>query len=154
MTFFMWGKQMAQVSRSALLMYSAEEMYQLVNDVNAYPEFLPGCVDANILTNNNNVMRASVEVSKAGISQIFTTENILVNGQSILMNLVDGPFKHLQGGWTFSKLDEQACKINLDLEFEFNSSLAELAFGRIFNELVGSMVKSFSSRAKVVYGIR
>ncbi|ABM03400.1 ubiquinone-binding protein [Psychromonas sp. MB-3u-54] len=145
---------MAQVSRSALLMYSAEEMYQLVNDVNAYPEFLPGCVDANILTNNNNVMRASVEVSKAGISQTFTTENILVNGQSILMNLVDGPFKHLKGGWTFSKLDEQACKINLDLEFEFNSSLAELAFGRIFNELVGSMVKSFSSRAKVVYGIR
>ncbi|MFQ3176271.1 MAG: ribosome-associated toxin RatA of RatAB toxin-antitoxin module [Psychromonas sp.] len=145
---------MAQVSRSALLMYSAEEMYQLVNDVNAYPEFLPGCVDANILTNNNNVMRASVEVSKAGIRQTFTTENILVNGQSILMNLVDGPFKHLKGGWTFSKLDEQACKINLDLEFEFNSSLAELAFGRIFNELVGSMVKSFSSRAKVVYGIR
>ncbi|HEY7866162.1 MAG TPA: SRPBCC family protein [Psychromonas sp.] len=145
---------MAQVSRSALLMYSAEEMYQLVNDVNAYPEFLPGCVDANILTNNNNVMRASVKVSKAGISQTFTTENILVNGQSILMNLVDGPFKHLRGGWTFSKLDEQACKINLDLEFEFNSSLVELAFGRIFHELVGSMVKSFSSRAKVVYGIR
>ncbi|MFT6925499.1 MAG: ribosome-associated toxin RatA of RatAB toxin-antitoxin module [Psychromonas sp.] len=145
---------MAQVSRSALLMYSAEEMYQLVNDVNAYPEFLPGCVDANILTNNDNVMRASVKVSKAGISQTFTTENILVNGQSILMNLVDGPFKHLRGGWTFSELDEQACKINLDLEFEFNSSLAELAFGRIFHELVGSMVKSFSSRAKVVYGIR
>lgn len=145
---------MAQVSRSALLMYSAEEMYQLVNDVNAYPEFLPGCVNANILTNNNNVMRASVKVSKAGISQTFTTENILVNGQSILMNLVDGPFKHLRGGWTFSKLDEQACKINLDLEFEFNSSLVELAFGRIFHELVGSMVKSFSSRAKVVYGIR
>lgn len=145
---------MAQVSRSALLMYSAEEMYQLVNDVNAYPEFLPGCVGANILTNNNNVMRASVKVSKAGISQTFTTENILVNGQSILMNLVDGPFKHLRGGWTFSILDEQACKINLDLEFEFNSSLVELAFGRIFHELVGSMVKSFSSRAKVVYGIR
>lgn len=145
---------MAQVSRSALLMYSAEEMYQLVNDVNAYPEFLPGCVDANILTNADNVMRASVKVSKAGISQTFTTENILVNGQSILMNLVDGPFKHLRGGWTFSELDEQACKINLDLEFEFNSSLVELAFGRIFHELVGSMVKSFSSRAKVVYGIR
>jgi len=145
---------MAQVSRSALLMYSAEEMYQLVNDVNAYPEFLPGCVDANILTNSDNVMRASVKVSKAGISQTFTTENILVNGQSILMNLVDGPFKHLRGGWTFSELDEQACKINLDLEFEFNSSLVELAFGRIFHELVGSMVKSFSSRAKVVYGIR
>ncbi|WP_372882478.1 SRPBCC family protein [Psychromonas sp.] len=145
---------MAQVSRSALLMYSAEEMYQLVNDVTAYPEFLPGCVDANILAANKNTMRASVKVAKAGISHSFTTENILVNGQSILMNLVDGPFKHLTGGWTFTKLDEQACKVNLDLDFEFNSSLVELAFGRIFNELVGSMVKSFSSRAKVVYGIR
>ncbi len=145
---------MAQVSRSALLMYSAEEMYQLVNDVTAYPEFLPGCVDANILAANENTMRASVKVSKAGISQTFTTENVLVNGQSILMNLVDGPFKHLTGGWTFTKLDEQACKVNLDLDFEFNSSLVEIAFGRIFNELVGSMVKSFSSRAKVVYGIR
>ena len=145
---------MAQVSRSALLMYSAEEMYQLVNDVTAYPDFLPGCVDANILAANESTMRASVKVSKAGISQTFTTENILVNGQSILMNLVDGPFKHLTGGWTFIKLDEQACKVNLDLEFEFSSSLVELAFGRIFNELVGSMVKSFSSRAKVVYGIR
>ncbi|MGB5446369.1 MAG: SRPBCC family protein [Psychromonas sp.] len=145
---------MAQVSRSALLMYSAEEMYQLVNDVNAYPEFLPGCVDANILAMDENIMRASVKVAKAGISQTFTTENVLVNGQSILMNLVDGPFKHLTGGWTFTQLDEQACKVNLDLQFEFKSSLVELAFGRIFNELVGSMVKSFSSRAKVVYGIR
>jgi len=145
---------MAQVSRSALLMYSAEEMYELVNDINAYPDFLPGCVDANILTTNENAMRASVKVSKAGVSQTFTTENILVNSQSILMNLVDGPFKHLSGGWTFTKLDEQACKVNLDLKFEFNSALAELAFGRIFHDLVGSMVTSFSSRAKVVYGIR
>jgi len=145
---------MAQVSRSALLMYSAEEMYKLVNDVNSYPEFLPGCVDANILTTDENAMRASVKVSKAGISQTFTTENILINGKSILMDLVDGPFKHLRGGWTFTKLDEQACKVNFDLEFEFKSSLVELAFGRIFHELVGSMVISFSSRAKVVYGIR
>jgi len=145
---------MAEVSRSALLMYSADEMYNLVNDVSAYPAFLPGCVDAKILTHVDDVMRASVVVSKAGIKQQFTTENTLVDGRSIAMNLVDGPFKHLSGGWTFLALDEQACKVSLDLQFEFSSKLVELAFGRIFNELVGTMVKSFSERAKVVYGVR
>ena len=145
---------MAEVSRSALLMYSADEMYRLVNDVSAYPEFLPGCVATNVLSFSEDVMRAAVKVSKAGISQTFTTENTLVEGRSIAMNLVEGPFKHLSGGWVFTALDEQACKVSLDLKFEFSSSLVEIAFGRIFNELVGAMVKSFAARAKVVYGTR
>ncbi len=145
---------MAEVSRSALLMYSADEMYRLVNDVSAYSEFLPGCVGSKVLIDESELMRASVKVSKAGISQTFVTENSLVKGRSITMGLVDGPFKHLSGGWTFTPLDEQACKVNLDLQFEFSSKLVELAFGRIFHELVGSMVKSFSARAKVVYGVR
>lgn len=145
---------MTEVSRSALLMYSADEMYQLVNDVNAYPEFLPGCVASTILVEQENLMRASVTVAKAGIKQTFTTQNSLVDGASIDMNLADGPFKFLQGGWTFLALDEQACKVSLELKFEFSSKLVELAFGRIFNELVGTMVNSFATRAKVVYGLR
>tara|TARA_R110001583_G_scaffold16561_4_gene67752 strand:- start:1872 stop:2309 length:438 start_codon:yes stop_codon:yes gene_type:complete len=145
---------MAEVSRSALLMYSADEMYQLVNDVNAYPEFLPGCIDAKIITHVDNIMNASVTVSKAGIKQVFTTKNSLSEGREINMDLIDGPFKYLIGGWHFLPLDEHACKVNLDLKFEFSNKLVELAFGRIFNELVGSMVKSFSERAKIVYGVR
>ncbi len=145
---------MAEVSRSVLLMYSADEMYKLVNDVSAYPDFLPGCVDAKILSQVDDLMVALVVVSKAGIKQQFTTENKLLDGRSIAMNLVDGPFKHLSGGWTFFPLDEKASKVSLDLTFEFSSKLVEIAFGRIFNELVGSMVKSFAQRAKVVYGIR
>jgi len=145
---------MAQVSRSALLMYSAQEMYQLVNDVDAYPEFLPGCSETQVLVDEPNLMKASIKVSKAGIGQTFVTENKLISGQSITMNLIEGPFKHLTGGWTFIELDEQACKVNLELEFEFSSSIIELAFGRIFHELIGSMVKSFSDRAKQVYGHR
>jgi len=145
---------MAKVSRSALLMYSAQEMYQLVNDVNAYPEFLPGCSETNVLLDQVNLMKASIKVSKAGISQTFVTENTLVEGQSISMKLLEGPFKHLSGGWTFTALDEQACKVSLDLEFEFSNSIVKLAFGRVFHELIGSMVKSFSNRAKTVYGTR
>lgn len=154
MSFLFREILMAEVSRSALLMYSADEMYKLVNDVVAYPEFLPGCVAANVISSDEQAMRASVKVSKAGISQSFTTENTLVENKSIEMNLVDGPFKHLTGGWTFTALDDQACKVNLDLQFEFSSTLVEFAFGKIFHELVGSMVKSFSSRAKAVYGVR
>ncbi|MFT6986449.1 MAG: ribosome-associated toxin RatA of RatAB toxin-antitoxin module [Psychromonas sp.] len=145
---------MAEVSRSALLMYSADEMYQLVNDVIAYPEFLPGCVSTKVLYSSEHTMRAALKVSKAGISQIFTTENTLIDGKAIEMSLVDGPFKYLTGGWTFTVLDEKACKVSLNLKFEFSSTLVEFAFGRIFNELIGSMVKSFAARAKVVYGLR
>ncbi len=145
---------MAEVSRSALLMYSADEMYQLVNDVSAYPEFLPGCVAANVLSSSKELMCASVKVAKAGISQTFTTENTLIEGRAIKMSLVDGPFKHLNGGWVFTPLDERACKVSLDLQFEFSSSLVSMAFGRVFHELVGAMVKSFATRAKTVYGIR
>lgn len=145
---------MAEVSRSALLTYSAEEMYNLVNDVNAYPEFLPGCSKTAILVDQEDLMKASVKVAKAGISQTFVTENTLVPNQSITMNLIEGPFKHLTGGWTFTPLDDQACKVSLDLQFEFSNSIVRLAFGRVFHELVGSMVKSFSNRAKAVYGVR
>ncbi|AGH81447.1 cyclase/dehydrase [Psychromonas sp. CNPT3] len=145
---------MAEVSRSALLMYSADEMYQLVNDVESYPAFLPGCVGAQLLMHENNMMRARVKVSKAGISQSFTTENVLTPGKQIEMHLLEGPFKSLSGGWVFIPLDSQACKVCFDLKFEFKSKLIELAFGRIFKDLVGSMVKSFAERAKSVYGER
>ena len=145
---------MAKMSRSALLMYSADEMYRLVNDVESYPDFLPGCVGAELLHRSEGLMRASIKVSKAGISKTFTTENTLVDGKSITINLLDGPFSHLSGDWIFTELDEQACKVNLELQFEFSNTLTRIAFGRIFNELVGAMVKSFAVRAKDVYGIR
>jgi len=143
---------MAQINRSALVMYSAAQMYALVNDVAAYPQFLPGCVGSQVITHEGNEMVASVEVSKAGIKKTFTTKNTLVENQRVEMRLVDGPFKALQGGWTFLALDEQASKISLDLEFEFSNKLAELAFGKVFNELAANMVSAFTKRAKVVYG--
>ena len=143
---------MARINRSALVMYSAEQMYQLVNDVRAYPQFLPGCVASEVLESQADSMVARVEVAKAGIHKSFTTRNLLLAGRSIQMDLVDGPFRRLSGVWSFTSLDEQASKVELALEFEFSSRLVELAFGRIFNELVGSMVQAFTQRAKEVYG--
>jgi len=143
---------MAQVNRSALVMYSAPQMYALVNDVASYPQFLPGCVGSRIVSQEGNEMVASVDVSKAGIKKTFTTKNTLIENEQVQMRLVDGPFKSLQGGWTFLALDDDACKISLDLDFEFSNKLAELAFGKVFNELAANMVSAFTQRAKVVYG--
>ncbi len=142
---------MPQVNRSALVMFSAQQMYDLVNDVAAYPQFLPGCVGSRIVSDEECVMVASVDVSKAGIKKTFTTRNTLIENERVDMQLVDGPFKLLQGGWSFLALDDNACKVNLDLEFEFDNKLAEFAFGKVFKELAGNMVTAFSERAKVVY---
>ncbi|PJC86478.1 ubiquinone-binding protein [Vibrio sp. HA2012] len=142
---------MPQIRRSALVSYSARQMYDLVNDVAHYPEFLPGCAGAEVLEFSGEKMLASVNVSKAGISKTFITANTLESGTSILMELVDGPFQHLRGGWYFTELDEYACKVELKLEFEFSSRLIELAFGKVFNELTNNMVTAFTRRAKQVY---
>ncbi|SFM86532.1 Ribosome association toxin PasT (RatA) of the RatAB toxin-antitoxin module [Izhakiella capsodis] len=142
---------MSQISRSALVPYSAEQMYKLVNDVACYSQFLPGCTGSRVLDTSEQQMTAAVDVSKAGISKTFVTRNTLVDNQSINMQLVDGPFRKLTGGWRFVALSAEACKVELNLEFEFSNILVELAFGRIFKELAGNMVQAFTQRAKEVY---
>ena len=142
---------MPKVTRSALVSFSADQMFSLVNDVARYHEFLPGCSGSRVIESSDSTMVASVDVSKAGISKTFTTSNRLADGAEILMELVDGPFKKLQGGWYFTPLDEQACKVELKLEFEFSSRMIEMAFGKIFNELTSNLVSAFTQRAKQVY---
>ncbi|MBD1228866.1 MULTISPECIES: type II toxin-antitoxin system RatA family toxin [Xenorhabdus] len=144
---------MPQISRSALVPYSVEQMYKLVNDVTSYPDFLPGCVGSRVISSSNNEMTASVEVSKAGISKTFVTRNTLFDNQRISMQLVDGPFRKLMGGWHFTPLSEDACKVELHLDFEFTNKLIELAFGKVFKELAGNMVQAFTQRAREVYSV-
>ncbi|MDD9176321.1 ubiquinone-binding protein [Aliivibrio finisterrensis] len=142
---------MPQVSRSALVPFSAKQMYDLVNDVASYPQFLPGCSGSKIIEQSEHAMVASVDVAKAGIKKTFTTKNTLVDSEVIGMNLVDGPFKSLTGGWHFMALDETACKVELKLDFEFSNALVAMAFGKVFQELTNNMVNSFTQRAKQVY---
>ncbi|ATG16784.1 Persistence and stress-resistance toxin PasT [Providencia alcalifaciens] len=147
------GIDMPQISRSALVPFSAEQMYKLVNDVISYPSFLPGCVGSRIISHSSDEMTASVEVSKAGISKTFITKNALEDNKRIQMQLVEGPFRTLSGGWQFIPLSADACKIEFHLDFEFTNKLIELAFGKIFKELANNMVQAFTSRAKVVYRV-
>lgn len=142
---------MKKITRSALLPYSAKKMYDLVNDVEAYPEFLPWCGAAEVKSCDGSSMSASVTIAKAGIKQTFTTKNHLVDGKRIEMQLLDGPFKSLKGEWEFKVLDEDACKILFEVEFEVSSGLLNMAVGPIFEQIASTLVDSFCERAKAVY---
>lgn len=142
---------MPRITRSALVPFSAEQMYALVNDVESYPSFVPGCAATRVLSRDENSMTAALDVSKAGIRKTFVTRNRLTDASSIDMELVEGPFRQLSGGWKFISIDVDACQIELNLEFEFTNFLVEKAFGTVFNELAINMVKAFSQRAKDVY---
>lgn len=144
---------MPQIQRSALVSYSASQMYSLVNDVEAYSAFLPGCGGVKVHQASEQEMLASVQIVKAGINKWFTTRNQLSCGERIEMQLVEGPFRSLVGNWHFTELDEAACKISLSLEFEFSGKLVELAFGKVFNQVASNMVDAFVARAKEVYGV-
>jgi ribosome-associated toxin RatA of RatAB toxin-antitoxin module len=142
---------MPNICRSALVAFSAESMFDLINDVDSYPKFIPGCAETKVLSQTDDSMKASLLIAKAGVRQWFTTQNTLKRGEYIQMNLVDGPFSRLSGGWTITALAVDACKIELNLDFVFSSKLAEMAFGRVFNSIAVSMVVAFTERAKDVY---
>ena len=143
---------MPQINRSALVAYSAERMYDLVNDIQAYPEFLPWCGRTWVLESHGSEMVARIEVRKGGVSHAFTTRNSLSRPNRIHLTLVEGPFKQLDGIWHFSELDTDACKVNLELNFELSKALAGVALGPIFSQAAGTMVDAFCRRAKDIYG--
>lgn len=143
---------MTTISRSALVPYSARAMFDLVDDVDRYKEFLPWCSDSGVLERSGDEAKAYVTISKGGIHKSFTTLNRVQRGKMLEIRLVEGPFRRLDGYWRFQSLREDACKISLDLEFEFSNTLARLAFGRVFDELANRLVDSFVKRAEALYG--
>ncbi|WP_339479170.1 MULTISPECIES: type II toxin-antitoxin system RatA family toxin [unclassified Pseudomonas] len=136
------------IQRSALLPYPAQALYDLVNDVASYPEFLPWCSSAEVLESSETHMRASLNIAKSGLSQRFVTRNTLVPGQSIEMNLEEGPFNQLHGVWVFKPLGEKACKISLDLSFDYAGPLVRATLGPLFNQAANTLVDAFCQRAK------
>jgi len=141
---------MKKITRTALLPYSSLDMFHIVNDVNKYSEFLPWCSHSEILASDANSLTAKVDINKAGIKQSFTTQNTLIEGERILLTLVDGPFSHLEGAWDFIKLDENACKISLNLEYEINNAIFSFALSALFEQIASTLVNSFCIRAKEI----
>lgn len=131
--------------------YSASQMYALVNDIESYAEFLPWCSESVILEKAADEIKASLNISYGSINKSFTTLNKLTADKKIEMQLVEGPFKTLHGEWLFTQLGEDGSKVNLNLEFEFNSKLLSMTMGPVFSQIANTLIDCFSDRATEVY---
>jgi ribosome-associated toxin RatA of RatAB toxin-antitoxin module len=145
---------MALVEKSVLIEYSAAQMYALVENIAAYPEFLPWCGGTEILKKEDNVTRAAIIIDFRGIKQRFSTQNRASPPQLIEMTLVDGPFRQLDGSWRFKPLGDDACKIEFHLHYEFSSKLLEKIVGPVFHFIASTFVEAFVKRAQQLYGKR
>ncbi len=142
---------MRKVSRSALVPYSAVQMFELIKDVESYPAFLPWCNDAEVHIRGDDFIEASLELHRGRISKRFRTRNVFRSGEFLDIELVGGPFRHMSGGWTFEQLGEVGSKVVLNLEFEFESKATDVIFGRFFEHTCNALVDSFTKRAAQIY---
>jgi ribosome-associated toxin RatA of RatAB toxin-antitoxin module len=146
------GYDVAEVKKSVLIAYSASQIFDLVDAVDKYPEFLPWCAAASVMPVDERRVKASVTISYHGVKQSFTTENSRTPPREIEMRLVEGPFRTLDGCWRFTALNERACKIEFSLRYEFASRLLEKLVGPVFGYIANSLVEAFLRRAEQVYG--
>lgn len=143
---------MTTIHRTALVEYSAKQMYDLVNDIDKYPQFLPMCQAVEVHIHTETEAEATLKIAKGGVKIDFGTHNDMISGKEIKIRLIKGPFKRLLGVWHCIPLNDKACKVTLDLEFEFSSKVMALALGVVFNTLANTMLDAFCKRAKTVYG--
>jgi ribosome-associated toxin RatA of RatAB toxin-antitoxin module len=155
---------MKHVKRSVLLWYSPLEMYELVTAIETYPQFLPWCERAEVRQRHDDGVTARLHLSYLGVRHAFTTRNVQVQGESVVISLVDGPFSSLDGTWRFMALPngaalstqepERACRIEFDLRYAFASRTLELVVSPVFDAIANTFVDSFVKRAQQVYGER
>jgi ribosome-associated toxin RatA of RatAB toxin-antitoxin module len=143
---------MSTVGRSAIVNHSAQQMFSLVSDIESYPRFLPWCDGATVTERRPGRTVATLRINLRGLKEEFTTENLDGGIERIDMKLVSGPFRSLEGGWRFTPLSGNACKIALDLRYEFSSRLLEKVLGAVFDEIANSLVDAFARQADLRYG--
>ena len=139
------------IERSAIVTYTAAQMFALVNDVGRYPEFLPWCTGARVADESDTQRLASLRIARGVLRTEFTTRNTLVKDSQILMHLVDGPFRNLAGEWRFDAIDERGSRVRFRVEFEFKNRLTAAAMSAAFKALCSSIVDAFVTRAQKVY---
>ncbi len=143
---------MPEVSKTVLVPYAPEDIFRLVDDVALYPEFLPWCTAAEVLSREGQTLHASLSVGFRGVKQTFSTQNHSTPPHEIAMKLLDGPFRSLDGGWRFSDLRGKGCKIEFNLAWTFSSVVLGALVGPVFSHIADSMVDAFVKRADKVYG--
>lgn len=145
---------MAKVVKSVLVPYSAAEMFELVDRVEEYPQFLPWCGGTELLRRDENVTEATIHLHYLQVRQHFTTENSKRIPEEMGIRLKSGPFRNMDGSWHFRRLSDVACKIEFELHYEFSSGLLEKILGPVFGMVTNSLVDAFVHRAENVYGAR
>jgi len=145
---------MAEVKRSVIVAHPPARMFGLIDAVEAYPEFLPWCGGATVLHRDDATTRATLHINFHGIRQSFTTENAKRAPHEILIKLVDGPFRSLEGAWRLTALGTAGCKIEFHMRYEFASRLLEKLVGPVFDHIAGSLVEAFVRRADQGLGTR
>ena len=141
-----------EIKRTALALHSAMDMYRIVHDVPAYPEFLSWCLGATVHEQTAEYQLASLEIKVAGIVTSFTTRNRFVPGERLTLALVDGPFSNLSGEWQFNALGDEGSEVMLSMNFDFISSVFSAAFRRGFTHIADKLVYDFGKRADELYG--
>jgi ribosome-associated toxin RatA of RatAB toxin-antitoxin module len=141
------------IQESLEVPYTVAEMYELVNHIEAYKEFLPWCTESKIVHQDADTIQAKLTLSKGGLSRSFTTANRLQKNKMIEISLVNGPFHHLEGFWSFEPTGE-GCRVHLNLEFEFSSKFLVFTFSHVFEQIAHKLIQAFSARAEQIYGER
>jgi ribosome-associated toxin RatA of RatAB toxin-antitoxin module len=139
---------MREMTRSALVARPPSRLYQLVEDVERYPEFVPGCSAALVLERRDNEMLARLAVRRGPLRTEFTTRNELDPGRAVHMHLVEGPFRVLEGHWYFTPVASNGCRIDFSLRFQFASALKSVLFEPLFEETAAQLVRAFVARAQ------
>ena len=142
---------MTVINKSAIVPYTPAQMYDLVNDIEQYAQFVPYCVNSQVIERSADEIHASLTFSGAGIRKSFSTLNRLQPHKMVEMRLVNGPFKSLEGFWSFEPMDTHLCRVALNLEFELATGALKLVFGPVFNQIASLLVDAFHKRAQQVY---
>ncbi len=142
---------MQVVERSALVTHTPAQMFALINDVARYPEFLPWCVRAQVEDVSATERIAAVQMARGILKAEFTTRNVLLPDREIRMQLVEGPFRSLNGVWRFTPIGQRGSRVDFRLEFEFRNRLMAAALNAAFESLCGSIVDAFVQRARQLY---
>jgi ribosome-associated toxin RatA of RatAB toxin-antitoxin module len=141
-----------EVRRSALVTFSPEQMFDLVVDVERYPQFLPWVTSAELHEKSDRDLLASMEMQRAGVSERFTTRNTFERPAMMTLRLVRGPFRLLEGRWSFTRIGDAGTRIELEMRFEFANPVVSLLFGKAFEQSCNSLIDAFIVRARQLHG--
>jgi len=139
---------MREVKRSALISETPARMYALINDIEHYPDFVPGCTAARVLERKPGEVIATLNIKRGPLKAEFTTRNLLEPDRRILMQLVEGPFRVLEGLWTLTPLGDLGCRVELEMRFEFSNRVSGTVFEPLFKDTAASLVDAFVRRAR------